>query len=90
MERNRHCGAVGRAVVSHFSYFPSVGALESFTNLLELYEEVAVNVTGRPLLPIREAREQVREESELDEEEEDDEEEEEEGEERIAISGQPT
>lgn len=38
--------------MSHFSYFPSVGSLEAFTTLLQMYEEVTMNVTGRSLLPI--------------------------------------
>eukprot|EP00891_Asterochloris_glomerata_P006961 jgi/Astpho2/6961/Aster-x1410 len=40
-KRRQHCGALGAAVVSHFSYYPQRQGLLDNTNILEQYEELA-------------------------------------------------
>lgn len=48
--RNYHTGAVGSALMAHFSYRAQI-ELYNNTNLLSHYERAAVKVTGHPLLP---------------------------------------
>ena len=39
--RGQHCGAVGKALAAHFSYYPQRSGLESQTDLLMAYEALA-------------------------------------------------
>lgn len=51
-EKNRHCGAVGTALVVHLAYFPQRN--DGADKLLPHFEELAQSLTG-PLLPAGES-----------------------------------
>ena len=46
-QKNRHCGAVGQALVVHLAYYPQRNG--GADNLLPLFEQLAHNLTGQML-----------------------------------------
>jgi hypothetical protein len=43
----QHCGAVGGALASHFSYFPTWQEMHKNTDTLQRYERIAEEACGR-------------------------------------------
>ena len=43
----QHCGAVGGALASHFSYFPAWQEMHKSTDILQRYERIAEEACGK-------------------------------------------